>query len=195
MDEDLGHRHPDPAARVRKATGMPGPAGTQVAQQPGEHVRGGDGVVDLLRGRCCSPVTQHRESMLGAPGDLSRVEQQRISDVLDASRRCPPGRRSDRRPSGVVVINRGQWSQGGRGRGDISGWWFRHAALSRMAARPAAAVTASPSACGKQPDLRQEAHLVSLWRAGTHTTLELAELFKVARSTVYRAIQCAGVQA
>ena len=50
---------------------------------------------------------------------------------------------------------------------------------------------------GKQPKLtpRQEAHLVSLWQAGTHTTLELAELFKVARSTVYRAIQRAGVPA
>jgi DNA invertase Pin-like site-specific DNA recombinase len=47
---------------------------------------------------------------------------------------------------------------------------------------------------GKQPKLspRQEAHLVALWRAGGHTTLELAELFTVARSTVYRAIQRAG---
>ena len=48
---------------------------------------------------------------------------------------------------------------------------------------------------GKQPKLspKQEAHLVSLWRAGGHTSLELAELFTVARSTVYRAIQRAGV--
>ena len=47
---------------------------------------------------------------------------------------------------------------------------------------------------GKQPKLRatQEAHLVELWRAGTHTTLELAELFGVSRSTVYRATQRAG---
>jgi DNA invertase Pin-like site-specific DNA recombinase len=44
---------------------------------------------------------------------------------------------------------------------------------------------------GKQPKLspRQEAHLVSLHRAGNHTSSELAELFSVARSTVYRAIQ------
>jgi len=44
---------------------------------------------------------------------------------------------------------------------------------------------------GKQPKLssRQEAHLVSLHLAGTHTSAELAELFSVARSTVYRAIQ------
>lgn len=28
---------------------------------------------------------------------------------------------------------------------------------------------------------------MSLWRSGTHTTAELAELFTVARSTVYRA--------
>jgi DNA invertase Pin-like site-specific DNA recombinase len=43
---------------------------------------------------------------------------------------------------------------------------------------------------GKQPKLnaRQEAHLVALHRAGEHSTAELAELFGVARSTVYRAI-------
>jgi len=47
---------------------------------------------------------------------------------------------------------------------------------------------------GKQPKLkpRQEAHLVDLWNAGKHTTLELAELFGVARSTVYRALGRAG---
>lgn len=44
---------------------------------------------------------------------------------------------------------------------------------------------------GKQPKLSplQEAHLVSLHHAGAHTSAELAELFSVARSTVYRAIQ------
>jgi DNA invertase Pin-like site-specific DNA recombinase len=44
---------------------------------------------------------------------------------------------------------------------------------------------------GKQPKLspRQEAHLVTLHNAGTHTSAELAELFSVARSTIYRAIQ------
>jgi len=47
---------------------------------------------------------------------------------------------------------------------------------------------------GKQPKLKpaQEAHLVELWRAGKHTSAELAELFSVARSTVYRAVQRAG---
>ncbi len=47
---------------------------------------------------------------------------------------------------------------------------------------------------GKQPKLTpaQEAHLVELWRAGRHTSAELAELFTVARSTVYRAVQRAG---
>lgn len=47
---------------------------------------------------------------------------------------------------------------------------------------------------GKQPKLSktQEAHLVSTHRAGTHTTVEIAELFGVARSTVYRAIKRAG---
>ncbi len=44
---------------------------------------------------------------------------------------------------------------------------------------------------GKPPKLspRQEAHLVQLHEAGGHTSAELAELFGVARSTVYRAIQ------
>ncbi len=47
---------------------------------------------------------------------------------------------------------------------------------------------------GKQPKLSttQEAHLVSVHRARTHTTAELAELVAVARSTVYRAIKRAG---
>ena len=49
---------------------------------------------------------------------------------------------------------------------------------------------------GKQPKLTsaQEAHLVELHRAGTYTSAELAELFSVARSTVYRAIQRAAVR-
>jgi DNA-binding MarR family transcriptional regulator len=38
----------------------------------------------------------------------------------------------------------------------------------------------------------QETHLVELWRAGKHASAELAELFSVARSTVYRAVQRAG---
>ncbi|MBW0088605.1 recombinase family protein [Pseudonocardia sp. KRD-184] len=44
---------------------------------------------------------------------------------------------------------------------------------------------------GKKPKLspRQEAHLVELHHAGAHTSAELAELFTVARSTVYRAIE------
>jgi hypothetical protein len=43
---------------------------------------------------------------------------------------------------------------------------------------------------GRQPKLShsQEAHLVELRRAGQHTT-ELAELFNIAHSTAYRAIQ------
>jgi DNA invertase Pin-like site-specific DNA recombinase len=44
---------------------------------------------------------------------------------------------------------------------------------------------------GKQPKLnrRQEAHLVSLVRSGEYSTAEVAALFGVARSTVYRAIE------
>jgi DNA invertase Pin-like site-specific DNA recombinase len=42
---------------------------------------------------------------------------------------------------------------------------------------------------GKQPKLnpRQEAHLVALFDSGEHSTAELADLFGVGRSTVYRA--------
>ena len=44
---------------------------------------------------------------------------------------------------------------------------------------------------GKPPKLtrRQEAHLADLHAAGEHTTAELAELFGVGRSTVYRAVE------
>ncbi|WP_417234753.1 recombinase family protein [Arthrobacter sp.] len=47
---------------------------------------------------------------------------------------------------------------------------------------------------GKKPKLSptQEKHLVSVHKAGTHTTGEIAELFRVSRSTVYRALQRAG---
>ena len=50
---------------------------------------------------------------------------------------------------------------------------------------------------GKQPKLnrRQEAHLASLWHSGEYTTAELSDLFSVARSTVYRAIQRQGGEA
>jgi DNA invertase Pin-like site-specific DNA recombinase len=49
---------------------------------------------------------------------------------------------------------------------------------------------------GKQPKLskNQQAHLVKLHRAGEHTSAELADLFQVARSTVYRTLERAGGQ-
>jgi DNA invertase Pin-like site-specific DNA recombinase len=44
---------------------------------------------------------------------------------------------------------------------------------------------------GKQPKLsaRQQAHLVQLHTAGSHTIAELAELFSVSRPTVYRVLE------
>jgi len=44
---------------------------------------------------------------------------------------------------------------------------------------------------GKQPKLtrRQEAHMVSLIHSGEYSTAEVADLFSVGRSTVYRAIE------
>ncbi len=49
---------------------------------------------------------------------------------------------------------------------------------------------------GRKPKLStvQENHLVSLYGTGEHTVGELAELFSVGRSTVYRAIERAGHQ-
>jgi DNA invertase Pin-like site-specific DNA recombinase len=50
------------------------------------------------------------------------------------------------------------------------------------------------SAPDKQPKLSkaQEKHLVEVYQRGEHTTAQTAELFSVARSTLYRAIQRAG---
>jgi DNA invertase Pin-like site-specific DNA recombinase len=44
---------------------------------------------------------------------------------------------------------------------------------------------------GKQPKLNhhQEAHLVALLETGEYTTAELADLFSVGHSTVYRAVE------
>jgi DNA invertase Pin-like site-specific DNA recombinase len=44
---------------------------------------------------------------------------------------------------------------------------------------------------GKQPKLSitQQKHLMEVHNAGTHSTAEIAELFSVARSTVYRTIE------
>ena len=44
---------------------------------------------------------------------------------------------------------------------------------------------------GKQPklSLAQQRHLMEVHLAGTHSTSELAELFNVARSTIYRTVQ------
>ncbi len=50
---------------------------------------------------------------------------------------------------------------------------------------------------GKQPKLTplREAHLVALHRSGEHASADLAELFNVARSTVYRALERARLAA
>lgn len=70
--------------------------------------------------------------------------------------------------------------------------------LIRMRTREGLAVAKARGRLkGKQPKLtpRQEAHLVSLHASGEHSPGELAELFKVGRSTVYRAIQRAAASA
>jgi DNA invertase Pin-like site-specific DNA recombinase len=67
--------------------------------------------------------------------------------------------------------------------------------LIRMRTREGMAVArAAGKLGGRQPKLNQaqEAHLARLHEAGEKTPGELAELFGVARSTVYRAIERAG---
>ncbi len=67
--------------------------------------------------------------------------------------------------------------------------------LARLRTREGMAIAKAKGRLrGKKPKLSpsQEAHLVELHRAGRHTTTELAEMFTVARSTVYRAIHRAG---
>ncbi|MDN5931576.1 MAG: recombinase family protein [Pseudonocardia sp.] len=69
--------------------------------------------------------------------------------------------------------------------------------LARMRTREGMAIAKAKGRLrGKKPKLSpsQEAHLVELHQAGRHTTTELAELFNVARSTVYRAIRRAAVE-
>ena len=70
--------------------------------------------------------------------------------------------------------------------------------LIKMRTREGMAVArAAGKLRGRKPKLspRQEAHLVELHRAGEKNPAELAELFGVGRSTVYRAIERAGDRA
>jgi DNA invertase Pin-like site-specific DNA recombinase len=63
--------------------------------------------------------------------------------------------------------------------------------LIRLRTREGMAVARSKGRLrGKRPKLNpaQEAHLVKLHEEGAHTSTDLAELFGVARSTVYRAL-------
>lgn len=64
--------------------------------------------------------------------------------------------------------------------------------LIRMRTREGMAVARAKGRLrGRQPKLnpRQEAHLVKLYADGEHTSAELAELFGIARSTVYRVVR------
>ncbi|MDO9441314.1 MAG: recombinase family protein [Beijerinckiaceae bacterium] len=69
--------------------------------------------------------------------------------------------------------------------------------LIRMRTREGMAVARAKGRLrGRQPKLtgRQEAHLLDLHRGGDFSTAEIAELFGVSRSTVYRAVQRAAHQ-
>jgi DNA invertase Pin-like site-specific DNA recombinase len=70
--------------------------------------------------------------------------------------------------------------------------------LTRLRTREGMKITKAKGRLqGKAPKLSatQEAHPVALHNAGGHTSAELAELFGVARSTVYRAIERASAVA
>ena len=70
--------------------------------------------------------------------------------------------------------------------------------LARASTREGLAVAKAKGRLrGKQPKLnrRQEAHLVSLVPSGEYSTAEVADLFGVGRSTVYRAIERQRVEA
>jgi len=66
--------------------------------------------------------------------------------------------------------------------------------LIRMRTREGMVARAAGKLRGRKPKLspRQEAHLVELYRAGEKNPADLAELFGVGRSTVYRTIERAG---
>jgi len=67
--------------------------------------------------------------------------------------------------------------------------------LTRARTREGTAIAkAAGKLRGRKPKLTvaQEKHLVRLHRTGAHTTSEIAQLFGVARSTVYRAVQRSG---
>lgn len=69
--------------------------------------------------------------------------------------------------------------------------------LIRMRTREGMAIAKAKGRLrGKKPKLSpaQERHLVDLYNAGKHTTAEIAELFGVARSTVYRSLARAGAR-
>jgi hypothetical protein len=70
----------------------------------------------------------------------------------------------------------------------VVGWVALLVWLMRIAAEPPVSAQVAPSG---RPTLspRQETHVEELHRGGEHTTGELADLFGVARSTVYRAIE------
>jgi hypothetical protein len=106
-------------------------------------------------------------------------------------------RRAWRRESRLLArVRRAAWRRGGAR-------WLSLSARGRSPARTPTACRYERSpprpgsarhgytrvASSRSSAPRQEAHLVTLHNAGTHTSAELAELFSVARSTVYRAIQ------
>ena len=82
-------------------------------------------------------------------------------------------------PVGQAAVQRAGDGRRVRGRPDPAAHLRRHAGRPHQG-----------PARGKAPKLnpRQEAHLLELRNAGEHSTGELADLFSVTRSTVYRAI-------
>ena len=60
---------------------------------------------------------------------------------------------------------------------------------SQMSTKPIAIPKATSAASNRKLSTAQQRHLMEVHRAGMHSTAGLAELFNVARSTVYRTVQ------
>lgn len=126
----------------------------------------------------------HRVTL--SPAEVRGLRSQRLPDSFSrdprgwldtgfAGRPQSPGARSD------YLALRSMSGSGSRYGAPVGGGTLA-AVLARCVAR---------GGRGKKPRLSrfQESHLVDLHHKGEHTTTEIAELFGVARSTVYRAIQ------
>jgi hypothetical protein len=77
--------HPGPATGISQAAGVPSSGRAEVAQQPGKHVRGSHGVVQMLGWWRGSPSRSahrtERSEREGRRGDVVRLRLTHLPDV------------------------------------------------------------------------------------------------------------------